>query len=66
LVAIVGEPDTRASALHGFQNMWLYAAGMATLSGLIAIRLKRPAAAEPVAKIAVITPRSEASVASAS
>jgi MFS family permease len=49
LVAIVGEPDTQSSTLVGFQNTWLYAASMASLSGLIAIGLKRPIAAEPVA-----------------
>jgi EmrB/QacA subfamily drug resistance transporter len=46
LVAIVGEPDGQISALAGFQHMWLYAAGMATLSGLIAVGLKpRPVSA---------------------
>jgi EmrB/QacA subfamily drug resistance transporter len=43
LVAIIGEPATQAAALRGFQDMWLYAAAMATLSALIASRLTRPA-----------------------
>lgn len=49
LVAILGEPDTQTSALHAFQKMWLYAASMATLSGLIAIALKRPSATSAAA-----------------
>lgn len=61
LVAIVGEPDTRAAALHGFQNMWLYAAGMATLSGLIATLLKPARAGATVAQVA---PRTEVARAS--
>jgi EmrB/QacA subfamily drug resistance transporter len=57
LVAIIGEPDTQSSALHAFHNMWLYAAGMATLSGLIAIGLKRPT---PAAVITAAPARTEA------
>jgi MFS family permease len=61
LVAIVGEPAPQGSALQGFQNMWLYAACMAALSGLIATRLERP-----VASIASVAQRSEPNVARAS
>lgn len=61
LVAIVGEPETQGAALRGFQNMWLYAAGMATLSGLIASQLKRP---EASATVAQVLPRSEVARAS--
>jgi len=60
LVAILGEPDTQRSALHAFQNMWLYAASMATLSGLIALGLKHPTAA---AVISATPARAESSVA---
>jgi EmrB/QacA subfamily drug resistance transporter len=63
LVAIVGEPADRDAALHGFQNMWLYAAGMAGLSGLIAAGLKRPAT---VTAIAAATETKDVRVASAS
>jgi MFS family permease len=62
LVAIIGEPDSQSSALVAFQNMWLYCACMATLSGLIAIGLKRPVAQPAV----VLAPVAQASVARAS
>lgn len=55
LVAILGEPSSEGSALSAFQTMWLYAAAMATLSGLIALGLK-PAATP--AKIPASAPHS--------
>ena len=39
LVVILGTPNTQAEALSHFQQLWLYAAGMALLSGVIATRL---------------------------
>ena len=42
LVAILGEADGSRTALTRFQHMWMYAACMAALSGLIATRLRQP------------------------
>jgi len=42
LVAILGEPGRSGSALVRFEHMWTYAAGMAALSGLIALRIRQP------------------------
>jgi MFS family permease len=47
LVAILGESEAGGSALARFQHIWLFAAGMAALSGLIASRLGPRTAAKP-------------------
>jgi sugar phosphate permease len=39
LIAILGKPELPAEALIAFQHAWLYAAGMAGLSGAIAVLL---------------------------
>jgi MFS family permease len=40
LVVILGAPGSRADALSHFQHLWLYAAGMAVLSGGISTLLR--------------------------
>jgi hypothetical protein len=40
LVVIVGAPATRADALGHYQQLWLYGAGMAVLSGAVATLLR--------------------------
>ncbi len=50
LVVILGTPATAAGALHNFQNLWVFAATTAAMSGAVAILLGRPArAAAPAA-----------------
>jgi EmrB/QacA subfamily drug resistance transporter len=53
MVSIIGEPASQLDALKGFQNMWLYCAGMALLSGMIATQLK------PLLAASVLPPVSE-------
>ncbi len=43
LVVIVGTPSSRVEALACFQNLWLYGAAMAVLSGSIGTLLRTPA-----------------------
>jgi EmrB/QacA subfamily drug resistance transporter len=64
LVVILGVPATRDEALRNFQQLWFYAAGMATLSGAIASLLGRTLTATQSAKATAWNATSRANVAS--
>ena len=40
LVVILGTPQSEAAALSAFRHLWLYAAAMATISGLVCVLLR--------------------------
>jgi NTE family protein len=60
LVVILGVPKNANEALTNFHHLWLYAASMTILSGLISTLLRRPSTASPHPESDLFVARSHA------
>lgn len=60
LVVILGTPTTSVAALDGFRHLWLFAAAVTVLAGVVCTRLSHVRPSRVVAGVAALAPRDAA------